>query len=39
MPELTFSEPDKYAPFLLSQGIKRGVLGIISGQAWVDDGG
>ena len=33
------TDPDPYAPFLLSQGIRIGSLLFISGQAGYDDGG
>ncbi len=39
MRERIFTEPDNYAPFLLSQGIKFGGLVFISGQAGADDEG
>ena len=39
MRERIFTEPDNYAPFLLSQGIKFGDLVFISGQAGADDSG
>lgn len=37
--ERVVTQPDNYAPFLLSQGIKFGNLLFISGQAGADDGG
>lgn len=39
MLEQVVTEPDNYAPFLLSQGIRSGNLLFISGQAGADDGG
>ncbi len=39
MLEQVVTEPDNYAPFLLSQGIRYGNLLFISGQAGADDGG
>lgn len=37
--EQIITEPDNYAPFLLSQGIRFGDLMFISGQAGADDDG
>jgi 2-iminobutanoate/2-iminopropanoate deaminase len=39
MLERIVTQPDNYAPFLLSQGIKFGNLIFISGQAGADDSG
>ena len=39
MLERVITQPDNYAPFLLSQGIKFGNLLFISGQAGADDAG
>jgi len=39
MRERVITEPDNYAPFFLSQGIKFGSLVFISGQAGADDSG
>ena len=39
MLERVVTEPDNYAPFLLSQGIRFGNLLFISGQAGADDDG
>lgn len=39
MLERIITQPDNYAPFLLSQGIKFGNLVFISGQAGADDTG
>lgn len=39
MLERVVTEPDNYAPFLLSQGIRYGNLVFISGQAGADDDG